>query len=264
MEHPTPYGMRDIKLTAFTDQAGTILAEESVDLPVARTLSWTESEDFSELRGDDRVVAQHGSGPTVSFDLESGGMPFEAFQVMAGGTIEESGSGNTAKKVYSKKSTDARPWFRIEGQAISDSGGDVHTIIHKAKCTGDLSGEFTDGDFHLLSASGVGIGDSDDNLYSFVQNAVATAFEEPNASLLPKITAAGPAGQGEGDTLLLTGVRFTGVTGITIGGVAGTSVTLHDDGHVSFDLPAGSAGAANIIVTTGAGASVAFSYTRTV
>lgn len=264
MDLSTPYGIRDIKLTPYVDAAGTILSDTSVDLPVARTLSWKESEDFSELRGDDRVVAQHGSGPTVSFDLESGGLPFEAFKVMAGGTITETGSDNTAKKVFSKKSTDQRPYFRVEGQAISDSGGDLHTILYKCKCTGDLSGEFSDGNFHLTAASGVGIGDADDNLYDFVQNATATAFAEPNPSSAPVITSATPAGQGEDDTLLLTGDRFTGTIGVTIGGTAGVNVTIHDDEHVSFDLPAGSAGAADIIITTAAGASPAFSYTRTV
>jgi hypothetical protein len=183
---------------------------------------------------------------------------------MAGGTIVESGSDNTAKKVYSKKSTDARPYFRVEGQAISDSGGDVHVILYKCKCTGDLSGEFSDGNFHLTSASGVGIGDANDNLYDFVQNATATPFEEPNPSTLPKVTSATPSGQGEGDTVLLTGERLTGTTGVTIDGDAGTNVTVHDAQHVSFDLPAGSAGAADIVVTTGAGASAPFSYTRTV
>lgn len=174
-----PYGIRDIKLTPFTDAAGTTLATTSVDLPYARTLSFSEVEDFTELRGDDRIVAQHGSGPTVEFEFESGGLDFAAFKVMAGGTIVESGTGATLKTVYSKKSTDQRPWFRVEGQAISDSGGDVHTVLYKCKCTDDLSGEFTDGEFFLTSASGIGIGDADDNLYDFVQNAVVTAFVEP-------------------------------------------------------------------------------------
>lgn len=174
-----PYGIRDIKLTPYTDAAGTTLATTSVDLPYARTLSFSEVEDFTELRGDDRLVAQHGSGPSVEFEFESGGLDFDAFKVMAGGTIVTTGTGATLKTVYSKKSIDQRPWFRVEGQAISDSGGDVHTILYKCKCTDDLSGEFADGEFFLTSASGVGIGDADDKLYDFVQNAVVTAFVEP-------------------------------------------------------------------------------------
>jgi len=182
MGTPLPYGIRDIKLTAFTDQAGTVLAATSVDLPYARTLSFSEVEDFTELRGDDKVVASHGSGPTAEWDMESGGLPFEAFQLMAGGEITETGTAPDLVTIYAKKTTDTRPWFRIEGQAISDSGGDVHCIISKAKATGDLSGEFTDGDFFLTAASGVGIGDETDSLYSFVNNVEVTPFVEPGVA----------------------------------------------------------------------------------
>lgn len=175
-----PYGLRDVKLTPFTDAAGTTLATVSVDLPIARTLSFSDTEDFEELRGDDRKVAEVGSGANVEWELESGGLPFEAYRVMAGGTIVSTGTGATEKKVFSKKVTDKRPYFRIEGQAISDSGGDLHVIIPRAKATGELSGEFSDGAFFLTSASGVAVaplsGADLDKLYDFVQNATAIAI----------------------------------------------------------------------------------------
>ena len=82
-ENSLPYGLRDIKLTPYTDAAGTVLAETSVDLPVARTLSFTDTEEFEQLRGDDRVAAEHGNGAQVEWELESGGLPFQAFKVMA-------------------------------------------------------------------------------------------------------------------------------------------------------------------------------------
>ena len=258
-----PYGIRDIKLTPFTDAAGTILAATSVKLPNAQTLGFSEVEDFKELRGDDRVVAQHGSGPTVEFDMESGGLPFEAYKAMAGGTIVESGTTGNTRKVYSKKSTDQRPWFRIEGQAISDSGGDLHTVIYKCKCTGDLAGEFKDGEFFLTSASGVGIGDVDDNLYDFVENEQITAFVEPNpGDVVATISGATPSNAVEASTILLKGAHFTGTTGITIGGVAATEVLVHSDDEITFTVPAGAAGAAEIIVTNATGASDPFTYTR--
>lgn len=172
-----PYGLRDIKLTPYTDGEGTTLGTP-IDLPYARTLSFTDTEEFNELRGDDRVVASRGNGASVSWELESGGLPFDAFRAMGGGTIEETGTGATQRTVYSKKTTDSRPWFRIEGQAISDSGGDVHCIIYKAKATGELSGTWADGEFFLTAGSGMGIaqetGDDADKLYDFVHNASVT------------------------------------------------------------------------------------------
>ena len=187
MEHALPYGLRDIKITPYTDAAGTVLAATSIDLPASRTLSWTESEEATELRGDDRVYASRGSGATLAWDLESGGLPFEAFKAMAGGTVTETGTGATGKKVFSKKATESRPYFRIEGQMISDSGGDVRCIIPRCKATGDMSGEFTDQEFHLLSASGAGFAIPDTAadvdlrglLYRFIHSAQVTQFTEP-------------------------------------------------------------------------------------
>lgn len=184
-ETPLPYGLRDIKLTPYTDANGTVLAATSIDLPIARTLSFSDTEDFEELRGDDRVAAQHGNGAAVEWEMESGGLPFEAFRVMSGGTIEEDGITPDLKKVYSKKVTDQRPYFRIEGQAISDSGGDVRTVLFRCKATGELTGEFTDGAFFLTSGSGVAlavpIGEDIDKLYEFIQNETVSTFVEPGA-----------------------------------------------------------------------------------
>lgn len=175
-----PYGIRAIKLTPYTDAAGTTLDTTSVALPYSRTLSFTESEDFEDLRGDDRLITSHGKGPQVDWELESGGLPFEAYRVMAGGTVASTGTGATEVKTFAKKVTDSRPFFKIEGQVISDSGGDVHCILHRCKATGDLSGEWSDGDFFLTSAEGTGFSSlltaSLDEVYRFVQNATVTAI----------------------------------------------------------------------------------------
>ena len=44
-DNSLPYGLRDIKLTPYTDAAGTILASVSIDLPIARTLGFTDTEE---------------------------------------------------------------------------------------------------------------------------------------------------------------------------------------------------------------------------
>ena len=40
-----PFGLRDVKLTPFTDETTEALGT-AVDLPASRTLSFTEAEDF--------------------------------------------------------------------------------------------------------------------------------------------------------------------------------------------------------------------------
>ena len=177
--HPLPYGLRDVKLTAYTDAAATTLGT-SVDLPVGRTFSFSEAEEFTELRGDDKVVATRGQGSTVEFELESGGISLDAWKVLSGGTLTSTGTAPAQSKKLSKKSTDARPYFKVEGQVISDSGGDVHCVLPKCKVTDSLEGEFSDGEFMLTNASGTAIGSTltgqEDVVYEMTQNETAVAI----------------------------------------------------------------------------------------
>jgi hypothetical protein len=178
---PLPYGLRDVKITPYTDASGTTLDDTSLDLPNSRTLSFSETEEFEELRGDDRVVTTRGQGAMVEWELESGGISFEVWAALTGGEITDSGVSPNQKRVFRKKGTDSRPWFRIEGQAISDSGGDLHCTIFRCRVTEELEGEFNDGEFFLTSGSGQGLpllDDADDYLYEFVQNETAAVIPE--------------------------------------------------------------------------------------
>lgn len=171
-----PYGLRDVKLTAYTNP--TTLATTTVDLPNSRTFTFEEAESFEELRGDDKVVATRGKGPSVNWSLESGGISLEAWQTLNGGTITSSGTTPAQVKTYQKLATDSRPEFQVEGQAISESGGDFHVVLYRCKATDKLSGSMGDGAFWLTAAGGTALPsklvDSVDALYDFVQNETAT------------------------------------------------------------------------------------------
>ena len=167
-----PFGLRDVKMTPITPGTGAF--GTPVDLPNSRTFSFEETEDFQDLRGDDKVVATRGQGASVSWELESGGISLEALVVLNGGTVVVSGTGPTQKKTYTKKVTDQRPEFKIEGQALSESGGDFHLVLPRCKTNGSVSGELGDGAFWLTSASGIGMADSSDKLYDFVENSSIT------------------------------------------------------------------------------------------
>lgn len=174
-----PFGLRDIRLTPFTTPAATAYGT-AVDLPYARTLSFAEVEEFEELRGDDRLVAVHGAGANVEWELESGGISLAAWAVLSGGSAIETGVTPNIKITYDKLVTTEKPYFKIEGQVISDSGGDVHCIIYKAKVNDSLEGEFTDGSFFLTAASGLGLASTVaadlNKVYTFVQNESAVAI----------------------------------------------------------------------------------------
>lgn len=181
-----PFGIRDIKLIPYTTLAATAFDVAMVDLPYGRTLSFAEAEDFEDLRGDDELVTSHGSGPNVEWELESGGISLEAWAVLSGGEVTTTGVTPNIKKTFRKKVTDQKPFFGIVGQSISDSGGDMHCIIYRARVTDNLEGSFEDQSFFLTSCSGKGFGsrralpaDELGTVYDFVQNEAITAIVIP-------------------------------------------------------------------------------------
>lgn len=181
-----PFGIRDIKVLPYTDMTATALSGTLVDFPYARTLSFTEAEDFEDLRGDDQLVTSHGSGAWVEFEIEGGGISLEALAVLNGGEVTASGISPSRTKRYRKRVTHQKPWFCIIGQAISDSGGDLHTIIYRARITDNVEGEFADQEFFMTTASGKGFGSwrpglEYGTLYDFLQQETITAITIPVA-----------------------------------------------------------------------------------
>lgn len=171
---PLPYGLRDVQIFPLSGETlGT-----AVDLPNAQKFSFSEAEDTTTLRGDDGVVAVHGLGSTVSWELDSGGVSLEAVKAMYGGTLTTTGSTPSQVKTITKTDIDERPYFCVEGQAISDSGGDVHIKLFRAKATGELSGEMADSAFWITGAKGTALGrESDRKMYEFSQNETTTAID---------------------------------------------------------------------------------------
>ena len=217
-----PYGIRDAKLTPYTDAQGTVLDTTSVDLPNMQTLSFSETEEFAELRGDDRLVTTRGQGAQVDWSLEAGGISIRAWAIMSGGTVIESGLTPNRKIILRKKATDTRPFFRIDGRIVSDSGGDVHVRIYRCRCNSSIEGDFTDGEFFVTSASGVGLpllDDTNDLLYDIVRNespVVLTTTPGANPIPSPSNLAGGEkTGTSPNITQVLTWSAVNGATAYT-------------------------------------------------
>lgn len=236
-----PYGIRDCKLTEYTDASGSLLAGSSVDLPNMQTFSFSETEEFSDLRGDDRLVATRGQGAQVEWELEAGGISFAAWAVMSGGSVIESGIAPNRKRTIRKRGSDARKYFRCHGRAISDSGGDVHAMVYRARVNDSLEGEFADGEFFVTSASGIGLPMLDENfdiLYDFVQNETAvpiTLTPEANPMAPPWNLAAGEL------TSTSVGLVWTPVQSAT-----GYTVEQSSDGETGWAPATGGEVATNV------------------
>lgn len=166
-----PYGLRDVKVAPL-DAAG--VPEALVDLPNSQTLEFSETEEFQVLRGDDREVARRGSGPVVEWSLESGGISLEAYTVLAGGALVLSGVAPAEIKTYTKLDTDSRPYFYMEGRALSESGGDFHVRFYRSIADDTLEGSLTDQEFWISSAGGHALGSADPanefKSYELIQN----------------------------------------------------------------------------------------------
>lgn len=148
-----PYGLRDLRV-ATLDSAG--VKGTLVDLPNVQTLEFSESTSIQTLRGDDTTVATRVTVDNVEWTLEAGGINLAAMTVIAGGVVTVTGTTPNVVNKWRRLGTDVYPDFFIEGQAMSESGGDHHTVIHRAKAS-QVSGTHTDGEFWVSHAEGTGI-----------------------------------------------------------------------------------------------------------
>lgn len=260
-----PYGLRDVKITPYLDAAGKNLSSQKIDLPAAQTFSFSEVEEFQQLRGDDRVVASRGNGSSVEWGLGHGGISLEALVAINGGEIVV-GAGT---RTYRKTANHTKPYFLVEGQTLNDDGGDTHMVVYRCKATGNVEGEFADGAFFVTSASGTGMpvpSDASENadlLFDIVENTAMTDIPTTSA---PRVTGVTPSAALAASSILIVGAGFTGVTGATgvkVGATNATSYVVHSDTQIVAVMPAGSPGSAPITVTHSTrGASLAFPYTR--
>jgi hypothetical protein len=166
-----PYGLRQVMLTPFTDAQGTVLSTTSYPLPVAMTLGFSETEQFDELRGDDVLVAVHGRGAQVDWSLEAGGISITAWSIVSGAMVIEEGVMGSRVTRLRKSGDDQRPYFRIDGRAISDEGGNFIGRIYKAKANGRLQADLRGGAFQTARIDGIGMplsGDQGRWLYEFI------------------------------------------------------------------------------------------------
>lgn len=178
-----PFGLRDVKIKLWT--GGTL--GSFVDLPDSQIFKFGDRASFTNLRGDDKVSAIKESEQKIEWELESGGISLEAYKILCGGAVATTGTPPNEVKTFSKKSTDTRPYFLVEGQAISESGGDMHGSVFKCKCT-DLEGQMGDGEFWVTKCKGeaiaitaaeattVGGSAAEYDIYHFIANETATAI----------------------------------------------------------------------------------------
>lgn len=264
-----PYGLRDVKLVQYPSLEATTFGSTMVDLPNVRTFSFNDTEEYTDLRGDDKLVTSHGQGSQTEWELESGGISFAAHAILAGGAVYETGITPNQVKRFRKKTTDQRPFFTVMGQAISDAGGDFHGIVWLCRSTGNVEGELTDAEFLIPGASGIGFpcrvtgtvkgAEILDTVYDFVQNETITSLtaptmDTPAAPVIYNMSdQAGPTAGGE--VVIVNGYGFSGIVSVTMGGTAVTDYEIESPYRIVLITPPKTAGSHNVVITNGTGAS---------
>lgn len=187
-----PYGLHRVWITPYTDTDGSILGPTSYRLPLGRTLAFSEAEDFDTLDGDDKAaVAIQGKGATVDGSVEAGGLDMMCWSIFTGGQLIESGVEPNLKRVVRKKGSDQRPYWRAEGQVLSNGGGDNVARIFRCKANGKLQADMKYGTFMTPQVDFMGTplpGDDDDYLYEIEFNEQKTTLgmtPVPNPTPIP-------------------------------------------------------------------------------
>lgn len=174
--HPLPFGLRKIHLFPL-DTAGVRLTGQSLALPASRTLSFKEAVDSETLEAEDVLYATHEGNLRVEWDLEGGGISLGIWKILTGGAVTATGTTPNQVNTFTKLKTDTRGYFDIEGQVISDSGGDFHAILYRCKADDSLEASFDQGGFAMTATSGKGFGDvTTGGLFQFIQNETASAI----------------------------------------------------------------------------------------
>jgi hypothetical protein len=176
-------------LTPYLDAKGTLLGNQSYPLPIGMTLGFSETEQFDELRGDDTMKAVHGRGSQVDWSLEAGGMNMQAWSIITGGSVTVAGVAPTRTVQLQKASTTQRPYFRIDGRVISDSGGNIVARIYRAKANGRIRADMKHGAFQTSQIDGIGaplVNDDASWLYTIIQNETDSPLSgTPQANPIP-------------------------------------------------------------------------------
>jgi IPT/TIG domain-containing protein len=270
-----PYGLRDVQLIQYPDLGAATFGSVLTDLPNSRTFSFNDTEEFNDLRGDDKLVTSHGQGAQVEWELESGGISFEAWAVLSGATVISTGITPNQVKRVRKKSSDQRPFFTVVGRSISDSGGDFSAIVYLCRSTGNLEAELGDGEFLIPQTSGIGFPcrvtglvnatEILDTVYDFVQretigSIAAPVLDTPSVPVVYSLSDTGGPIAG-GEIIRVSGYNFNGITAVTVGATAATDWEVISPYMLELITPAHSAGAAVVVITnpTGASATGAFS-----
>lgn len=155
------YGLRDIKITSLDGAT-------QVDLPAARTLTWSETSVSDELRGDDTIVSAIAFVEGLEWTLEAGGISLEAYALLTGETVVSTGVTPNRQQKITRQAGRSYPYVKVYGRSLGDQGDGAWILLNKVKVN-TMEGNMTNQEFYITNCSGTGIKDASGNLYDLIK-----------------------------------------------------------------------------------------------
>jgi len=107
-----PRGLNDLNIYPYP---GLL----KVDVPGARSLTFTVESDSDQLEGDNQIIAVVRNPKSLSGSIELGMINLAALAAMVGGTVTNGGTGTTETLALDESSAAGSLYFRVLGQAYS-------------------------------------------------------------------------------------------------------------------------------------------------
>lgn len=162
-----PFGLDNVKLTNIGGTTQVALAAE-------QKLTFKPVYTSDELRGKNGVVEVVSVLSHYEWELESGGVPLDAYNIMTGQTVTEAGTTPNQTNTMAGSKGDRMPYFKIYGQSLGAGDDDIHAKLFKCKVTEGPEGEYSDGKFFVSKLKGLALDDGTNGIMEVVQNETST------------------------------------------------------------------------------------------
>jgi hypothetical protein len=157
-----PWGIKEIKLK----RNSTV-----VELPASMTLKFKEKFVSARGRGGNALRALAAAPDGVEWEMSALGLDLEAYALIRGLTVVETGVTPNQVKTLSSSNTNNIPYFDIYGRALGVGNDDIHYHIINAKLTEGLDAPFEDGKLTESALKGEALD------WEMVQNETATEID---------------------------------------------------------------------------------------
>jgi hypothetical protein len=155
--------LADVKIAKLlTDSASAPTYDTLVDLAGALSLTVQPVIETKQLKGDSETKDIYSKVVEVNVEGECSMANIEAYKVMVGGSVTQTGETPNQKATWKLTSATATlPYFKIEGQwtYAGEGIGDAHVVVYKMKVTEPPGFEINDasGNFGTFKFKGIAV-----------------------------------------------------------------------------------------------------------